>query len=95
MRAQFPPMTLTYAKLLKLARQNPKARKLGLSPGDFRSIAVKEPTTPSRPVKPPDAGDDWTPPVQVEPEQMHFDAGHGSVQVTPDKNLKPGEVEFR
>lgn len=94
MRETFPPMTLTYAKLLKLARQK-LAREMDLSPSDFRAIAVKEPTTPSRPVKPPDAGDDWTPPVPVEPAQMRFDAGHASVLVRPNKALQPGQVEFR
>lgn len=95
MRASFPPMTLTYAKLLKLARTNPKAREMRLSPSDFRAIAVKESTTPMRPVKPPDAGADWLPPVPVEPTTLRFDAGHASITAMPDAALKLGEVDFR
>lgn len=84
---------VTYSRLMKIAREHPAVREIRLSPPDYKSVAMKEPTMPAKSSKPSDAGDDWTPPAPELPSELRFMPGLHSVRVTPDDKLQRGQVE--
>lgn len=86
---------VTFSRLMKLAREIPGAREFRLARVDYVNIARKEPTLPTTPRKPEDAGPDWTPPAIEAPAFFRFAAGACSVTVKPDDALKPGQVDAR
>lgn len=94
MRVTLGQQQVNFSRLMKIARQNPAVRELRLATLDYLAVAVKEPTTPTPPVKPNDAGPDWKPPAPPPPPAFtQFSTTTGTVRIVPDASLQRGEVE--